>query len=66
MVSPANMSADFTVSILYSNDLSSASPSVNATYAEFTGSSSTTNVAAPNYTASFGSLVVQTILSAYQ
>jgi hypothetical protein len=59
-VTPVDMSADFTVTIMYSNDLSSSSPTVTATYAQYYGSGVESPVAPPNYTVSLASLAVQT------
>jgi hypothetical protein len=58
-LSAIDFANDFTVTILYSDDPRNATASTGATYQQFTGSATTTQVPAPDYTSGFGSLVVQ-------
>jgi hypothetical protein len=50
---------DFTVTILYSDDLRSASPTVNATFAQVSGATSDIQVPAPDYSTDFSGMTVQ-------
>jgi hypothetical protein len=58
-LSATDFASNFTVTILYSDDPRNATASTGATYQQFTGSASTTQVPAPDYTSGFGSLAVQ-------
>jgi hypothetical protein len=59
-LSAATFAADFSMTILFSDDLASASPSVNATYAAVSGSASESQVPAPSYALDFSGLTLQT------
>lgn len=52
--------ANFAVSFLFSDDPRAATDSVSSSHASVTGTASETSVSAPNYTASFSSIVVLT------
>jgi hypothetical protein len=58
-ISATDFATDFTVTILYSDDPRNASASNGATYAQFAGVGTATQVPAPDYTADVSGMVVQ-------
>lgn len=58
-LSSASFNADFTVTVLYSDDANLKTGAVTSGYASVAATSSATGINAPNYTISLGSLTVQ-------
>jgi hypothetical protein len=63
-ISATDFASDFIVTILYSDDVRSASPSTGATYQQFTGGTATTQVPAPDYTSGFSAMIIQVDVNA--
>jgi hypothetical protein len=59
-LSSTGFASDFTVTILYSDDVRGASPNVNATFAQVSGATTDTQVPAPDYTTDFSGMTIQT------
>jgi hypothetical protein len=59
-ISATDFATDFIVTILYSDDPQNATASTGATYAQFAGAATATQVPAPDYTADVSGMVVQT------
>lgn len=59
-ITPANFSANFALTLAYSDDPRNLTGSVSHTYTTVTASSSTSLVSAPDYTFAAGSLAIQT------
>ncbi len=59
-LSSTSFASDFTMTILFSDDLRSVSPSVTATYASVSGSASESQVPSPQYSLDFSGITLQT------
>lgn len=62
-LSSVSFAGNFDMTILFSDNLADASPTVHATYAAVTSTASESQVAAPNYALDFNGLTLQTNVS---